>query len=345
MILTPGQLYFINEEDIITGKRSSYYKIGIVRGAADRDSKDRLLEHQTGNPRKLCIVETIDTPAVEAIETNLHYLFARNRVMGEWMSFTEIELQSAIEKAQELSAEILGNIDLYESAERLKNRVSSGFKITPTEEAEDWFAVIQDFKEVISACEDVNAQYFGYLHSAITQGVNVAGKAKIQKRSAPKKFNEVLFIEKFPELYKLYSTPTYPVRGSFRLAAVKDWNPDLSTISDEQVMLLTDFKEKLDSADHSLETGFALHGMHLGVLEIQKYAEWQTDVAKVNLRVLTGESDGIEGICTWKREKKEIRALDKDALQAEFPDEYAACIVEGKETQALIVEPKIAAVP
>ena len=95
MILTPGQLYFVNEQDVRTGERSRYFKIGIVRDAADRDSKDRLLEHQTGNPRKLCIVENLTMPAVEAIETNLHYLFARNRVMGEWMEFTDVELQSA----------------------------------------------------------------------------------------------------------------------------------------------------------------------------------------------------------------------------------------------------------
>lgn len=41
MILTPGQLYFINEQDIQTGVRSNYYKIGIVRDAEDRDSKSK----------------------------------------------------------------------------------------------------------------------------------------------------------------------------------------------------------------------------------------------------------------------------------------------------------------
>ena len=66
MILTPGQLYFINEQDVKTGTRSNYYKIGIVRDADGRDSKNRLLEHQTGNPRKLCIVEALSMPAVEA---------------------------------------------------------------------------------------------------------------------------------------------------------------------------------------------------------------------------------------------------------------------------------------
>jgi hypothetical protein len=58
MKLTSGHLYFINEQDVITGAHSTYYKIGIVRSSDERDSKNRLLEHQTGNPRKLCIVES-----------------------------------------------------------------------------------------------------------------------------------------------------------------------------------------------------------------------------------------------------------------------------------------------
>ncbi len=120
MILTPGQLYFINEQDIQTGARSNYYKIGIVRDADDRDSKNRLLEHQTGNPRKLCIVETLNMPAVEAVETNLHYLFASKRVMGEWMSFTGDELKGAIAKAKELAAQMQENIKDFEKAEKLK---------------------------------------------------------------------------------------------------------------------------------------------------------------------------------------------------------------------------------
>ena len=36
MILTPGQLYFINEQDIKTGECSNYYKIGIVRESDER---------------------------------------------------------------------------------------------------------------------------------------------------------------------------------------------------------------------------------------------------------------------------------------------------------------------
>ena len=342
MILTPGQLYFINEQDVQTGTRSSYYKIGIVRDAAGRDSKNRLLEHQTGNPRKLCIVEALPMPAVEAIETNLHYLFARNRVMGEWMHFSDSELQNAIKKAKELAAEMEENIEDYKFAEILKNTKSNGSKLAATEEAEEWYGTIQDLKEVLETCDDVLAQYDDYLYEAIERGIDVSGRAKVQTRAGAKKFDEALFASTYPELYKKYSTSIFPVRGSFRVKPAKDWNPDLSAINQEQVELLVEFKDQLLNADHSMDTGFALHEKHLGVLEIKKYVEWKIDIANVKLRVMTGDAEGIEGICTWKREEKEVVTFDRTKLQAEHPEEYNACVVQGAETTALIVEPKVA---
>ena len=342
MILTPGQLYFINEQDVQTGTRSSYYKIGIVRDAAGRDSKNRLLEHQTGNPRKLCIVEALPMPAVEAIETNLHYLFARNRVMGEWMHFSDSELQNAIKKAKELAAEMEENIEDYKFAEILKNTKSNGSKLAATEEAEEWYGTIQDLKEVLEACDYALAQYDDYLYEAIERGIDVSGRAKVQTRAGAKKFDEALFASIYPELYKKYSTSIFPVRGSFRVKPAKDWNPDLSAINQEQVELLVEFKDQLLNADHSMDTGFALHEKHLGVLEIKKYVEWKIDIANVKLRVMTGDAEGIEGICTWKREEKEVVTFDRTKLQAEHPEEYNACVVQGAETTALIVEPKVA---
>ena len=342
MILTPGQLYFINEQDVQTGARSSYYKIGIVRDAAGRDSKNRLLEHQTGNPRKLCIVEALPMPAVEAIETNLHYLFARNRVMGEWMHFSDSELQNAIIKAKELAAEMEENIEDYKFAEILKDTKSNGSKLAATEEAEEWYGTIQDLKEVLEACDDALAQYDDYLYEAIERGIDVSGRAKVQTRAGAKKFDEALFAATYPELYKKYSTSIFPVRGSFRVKPAKDWNPDLSAINQEQVELLVEFKDQLLNADHSMDTGFALHEKHLGVLEIKKYVEWKIDIANVKLRVMTGDAEGIEGICTWKREEKEVVTFDRTKLQAEHPEEYNACVVQGAETTALIVEPKVA---
>lgn len=342
MILTPGQLYFINERDVKTGTRSNYYKIGIVRDAKIRDSKNRLLEHQTGNPRKLCIVEVLHVQAVEAIETNLHYLFARNRVMGEWMHFTDAELQTAIKRAKELASEVEENIEDYKFAEILKTTVSNGSKLDSTEEAQDWYATIQDFKEVLETCDDVLAQYYNYLYEAIERGIDVSGRAIVQVRTNAKKFDEKLFAATYPLLYKKYSSSIFLVRGSFRVKPAKNWNPDLSAIKDEQVELLVAFKDQVLSADQSMDTGFMLHEKHLAVLEIKGYVGWKIDIANVKLRVMTGDADGIEGICTWKREEKEVLTFDKQKLQSDYPAEYNACIVEVAETSALIVEPRVA---
>lgn len=342
MNLTPGQLYFINEQDVHTGARTNYYKIGIVRDAAERDSKNRLLEHQTGNPRKLCIVESLNMPAVEAIETNLHYLFARNRVMGEWMQFTESELQTAIAKAKDLAAEMSNNIDDFKRAEALKDQISNGQIIPASEEATELYGTIQDLKEVLDSCDSALEKYDNYLYEAIELGIDVSGKAKIQERAGAKKFDEKLFAATYPELYKKYTSSSFPVRGSFRLKAAKEWDIDLSAINQDQVELLAQFTETLDGADHSMDTGFTLHELHLGVLEIKKYAEWNVDIANIKLRVLTGDAEGIEGICTWKRESKEVVTFDKQGLQSNHPQEYQACVVQAAGTKALIVEPKVA---
>ena len=342
MILTPGQLYFINEQDTQTGVRSNYYKIGIVREADDRDSENRLLEHQTGNPRELCIVETLNMPAVEAVETNLHYLFASKRVMGEWMCFTDDELKQAITKAKELAAQMQENIKVFEKAEKLKKVVSNSKILPATPETDELYATIMNFKEVLNSCNEVLAMYKEYLYKAIEKGIPVGAKANLQTRAGVKKFDPKLFESKYPALYKKYSLTTASITGAFRTKAAKDWNFDLSTLEPEQVELLADFKEHLKIADHTMEIGFILHSKHLGVLEIEKYAEWENQMANTKLRVLTGESEGIEGICTWKRELKETVSLDKDKLKAEQPNEYNDCMVQGAETEALVIHPKIA---
>ena len=343
MNLTPGQLYFINEQDVRTGQRSNYYKIGIVRDAEGRDTKNRLLEHQTGNPRKLCVVATLDMPAVEHIETNLHYLFARNRVMGEWMEFTPKELQSAITKADELKAEMEANLPDIKKAEELKHIVSNGSKLAPNHDSEYWHDQVLTFREVIDTCNDALAKYNDYLYVAIEKGVVAPGVAKVQQRTAPKKFDDKLFAAKYPDLYAKYSDTKSETKGQFRITTPKDWSADISSLGTEQVELVTSFMDMFENADHSLDTGFALHEKHLAVLEVLQYAEWREEIADIKLRVLTGDSDGIEGICTWKRETKVLVTLNKKKLQADHPTEYESCVFEGKATEALIVEPKVAA--
>lgn len=341
MKLTPGQLYFINEQDVRTGERSNYYKIGIVRESDVRDSKDRLLEHQTGNPRKLCVVETLNMPAVEYIETNLHYLFARNRVMGEWMEFSDVELKAAIAKANELKTEMEENLPLIKQAEELKSIVSSGSKIQPTDEHLSLHEQYLTYKEIVSSCEFALEKYDKYLIAAIEKGVAAPGAAKIQERAGARTFDEKLFAETYPELYEQYAQSKTKITGKFLVTTPKDWTIDVSAMPSEQVELISNFLDGVETADQSLETGFMLHEKHLAVLEMKQYAEYNKVVVGTKLRVQTGESDGIEGICSWRRRQEISINLDKKNLQKSHPIEYESCVIEGTPTIALLVEPKL----
>jgi hypothetical protein len=97
MKLTPGEIYFIGEKDLKTGLNTSYCKIGIVRDGAKgpRSSDERLLEHQTGNPRKLFLRDIVVAPAVEEIETRVHRIFAPLRVNGEWLELSDEQYAEA----------------------------------------------------------------------------------------------------------------------------------------------------------------------------------------------------------------------------------------------------------
>ena len=72
MATASGEIYFIGEKDLRTKEITPYFKVGIVRENADntdRDSTQRLLEHQTGNPRELYIESVVKTDLVELLES------------------------------------------------------------------------------------------------------------------------------------------------------------------------------------------------------------------------------------------------------------------------------------
>jgi len=342
MNLTPGHLYFINEKDIVSGKNTDFYKIGIVRQSDERDSKNRLLEHQTGNPRKLIIVESFSMPAVEAVETNLHYLFARNRVMGEWMKFTKAELAGAIKKAKELKKTVKKQLPNFEIADALKNRVSNGVMLPKDSKTIALHCDASRYQAIESHCNTLISNYKNYLNQAIEKGVDVSAQASTQSRKGSRRFNIKLFSTNYPELFEKYSKKTKYIKQSFLFKNKLDFQ-DLSEIYDsEQLKLVDEFMTLLKKPKFDLETGFALHEKHLGILEILKYVEWHHEIIITSLKVLLGENEGIEGICTWKRERNEKIELDTEALKVKFPEIYADCVTESKPTEVLIVKPKMA---
>lgn len=74
---TPGgYVYLIGEG----GKRCMFVKIGESRD----DPSARLPELQTGNPRKLVLLGSIETDDRKALESKLHQRFIKHNVLQEW---------------------------------------------------------------------------------------------------------------------------------------------------------------------------------------------------------------------------------------------------------------------
>jgi hypothetical protein len=70
----------------------------------ERKSRDRLKEHQTGNPQKLVLddARVVPSVAVSATEKAMHNLFALKRVRGEWFYVPEdSELEGIIETCRQ----------------------------------------------------------------------------------------------------------------------------------------------------------------------------------------------------------------------------------------------------
>lgn len=335
----PGELYVISEKDVMTGERTHYYKCGIVRGGTGRGTDERLLEHQTGNPRRLFIVESFLSPSVEFVETSIHHRWASKRVNGEWFRLDERELTSLLESIKSFIAEVTNHEEVFAQSKELQKINSNGVILPVSTEAKQWFTHYQNYKLVFDKCEQAIARYQELLREAVASGVNISAVATQQKRNAPKSFSEKLFAENFPDIYKTYTQIEYVIQGSFRFAQSKEILKVSEKSINDSICLIEDFEKLLQSDFKTEDFALALHEKHLVTLEIRNHASWQFEIARAKLRVITGEYDGIESICSWKRTEVEKKNFDRASVQKEFPAEYESCIVEGKSSEAMVIKP------
>lgn len=72
-----GYVYFISDGD--------YVKIGVATHV-----NERLRQLQTGNPRKLTLIKVLKSEKPYELENNLHDIFEKYRVNGEWFNILSI---------------------------------------------------------------------------------------------------------------------------------------------------------------------------------------------------------------------------------------------------------------
>lgn len=343
MKFSSGEIYFIGEYDVKTGMRSEYFKVGIVRhgGKDNRSSLDRLLEHQTGNPRRLDIVYVLEADAVEAIETSLHHMYAPHRVYGEWLKLDETLFEGVKRQAEQLKADMSQYRSIFELAESLQETISQEEKSISTVEADYWFDKYCGAHVREQACTEVISEYKLVRIKEVEQGKDVDEFIRVQNKAGRRRFDIDGFKKKYPDLYKQFSTQNPKIRGSFRPINSKIKELSLFSVDSKLEEKILSFREALGRVG-SLESQCDLHNQFLAIESELAFAEWEKDLAVAHLKNLCGGYEGIQGICTWKRVSVMEEKLDEKALKDAFPEVVEEFISIGNETKSYALETRSA---
>ena len=317
-----GEIYFIREHDRLERQHSSYVKIGLVN-STQRNSEERLLDHQTGNPRDLVIHHVVQTPSPFWVERGLHHRLGRMRVRGEWFLLEADELSTSVALAEELAREAFQYVDIIQQAEELADVVSSGVVLPSTPEAHEWLDHLSRAHVKIKACKAMSDQYkavFGSLSQVEKEEVE-ADEIVVTEAYLHKEFDREGFDAANPGVTEKYTSITETVSGSFVPKYIKHV---VSELDRELTEFQNVFLEACQNVIEKSMTFSDLAELHRDLESHQNAYEWEKTIADANLRMLCGTADGLDGLCTWKRTKKEKVEFDRDSLQFDYPDQYAS---------------------
>ena len=353
MKLTPGELYFIRENEVRTGELTPYVKIGIVREKAgdERTSEDRALEHQTGNPRKLFVESIIKTPAVSEIENILHNLYADDRIYGEWFDFTNEQFESAKKVANELVKVAIENKENFAIAESLSARASRSEMIKPTKEIIGWHTKLLEAEIRVKECNALQDEIKRAFRAILAEPNQVgtlkerekvlAPFLKVQEKKAKLEFDTEAFATARPDLYAEFTTiKLMPPKGSFTISRPKNFMTKLELVDHGLFLYSIIAKQTLSKFESKVATKEELHIVSLKLLGFEAKASWDKEIAQVNLKVFCQDYSGIEGLCKWNRKSKETSSFDKAAFIQAHPGIAEDFMTEIELSASLIVEKK-----
>ena len=334
MKTTKGEIYFIRELE--TGAFSPFTKIGLISYDKDRSSSDRLPEHQTGNPRKLVISHYVATDCVNAVETYMHRKYASLRGLGEWFRFDEALLAEAIGFCEQLASRFAGEVAVLELSKTLKDSTSDGIVVEPSDEAKQWFSKYVVSSSLIHECDNLEAMYEELIQEAELAGEDTSRNAT-NRTAERSEFKEKEFKEKYGELWTKYAQSVTKISGRFM--PEKFDKGDIEMVSDlpDFVSLRDRFSQIFNGTEQHSSKLESLKDCYLELLGFKEEVTVEKEIAEAHLKVLCGTSDGITGICKWKRAEKTTFSLDKKSLEANHPSEFKEFQVT-KTVESLVKE-------
>ncbi|MEB3165699.1 MAG: hypothetical protein VKO65_03420 [Cyanobacteriota bacterium] len=299
---TPGTLYFITEQDPFGEPSGSYVKIGLVReNDTGRSSLDRLLEHQTGNPRILVVAESLTTTApISELEASVHQQLARHRVSGEWFRAGGEGIRPYVQVAETIRQELEHLHTHASELEALVATEDTGEELLPDSEAKDMHHEIRGVVRAIKEREQLLNRLALELQSlGGTQTTDVEGIGGHHYTKAGHRFDSSGFAKAYPDLLAELGSSRIQARFSLRQV------PKLPPSDDIEPLKQLCAAQTMAGAE-PLKLARSARAEALHADWIQLYSDLQPLKQKLNLlearmKLLCGPAAAIKGICSWKR--------------------------------------------
>ncbi|MEK9730832.1 MAG: GIY-YIG nuclease family protein [Candidatus Poseidoniales archaeon] len=320
-LLDPGEVYLIGQYEIGTSTPTDYYKIGIVQN--DRDSVTRLPEHQTGNPNRLFIAEKIQCEASYMVEQAMHKKWDGVRIGKEWFNLSnQNDLEQVVNDIHDLERSYGPKIvqlrqmyymtpkqgnnttlnqDQMKDAEKVRDdafqvlekmaklkyeyetigfqiRSLNGsqpsmdsisfFKINPAKSEFSDSKLPKDIRDKYKTKENKNKDDFRFVYTATSSNIDNI------------KLDDKYWRERYSQEYENW------------LDAKTNWNTFFSSLNP------TNITKDMRQRDVAIST---MHESYAQKLTEYNELKEEKNVLSIEMRILCGEYQGIEGCCQWKR--------------------------------------------
>ena len=352
----PGEIYFIHTIDQASGDSHGYYKIGIVRN--ERDSEQRIKEHQTGNPHRIVPYRILTTKAPMLIEGMLHAKYSEHQVSTEWFKFEDQMIDEVIAEAERLDeehGEAVANMSKHFGVTASKpERTLTGDDLEKAKKLrDDAYKIEKDLKKYYFLMKKAEHQLEkltdnhrngirGVSVVSITPAKNEFNLAKWWKNASEDKKK----LAGVPQKPKNDFTLLYLQDEDYKKATATYWEKTHSKESKEA----SDAKESIpkhkpeDFNDTGLDRTDEIIELHKDFCEQKgkhdgKKKELEAKI--IQLMVMCGEHKGIKDICSWERKQPSELKPNESLMKKNFAEDLTdtTYFVETKAKVSIKVHP------
>ena len=302
-----GEIYFIAEEPSV-GTPLVRVKIGLVRASQNRDSRDRRTDHQTGNPRRLVLIDVIKTARVSMVENSLHQRYAHSRGIGEWFELTSEELASAIQTCRELASLQQKYLPILQAADQIRHTNRNESSINATREVIEWHRQHQIAKASEAIFSALKRAYVDRIKEGHALGIDIAEWAVV---SVPRMPFGIWLKKNHPDVYEACKRPSHTTSFTPKPLRIEP----VLTPSDAE--LCQELGARI--AEWLPAKGFDnIHQLFLETLRPKQIWEEEKELALAHLKVACGTNSAIREVCEWKRVEKPV--FSKDIAESQHPE-------------------------